>query len=124
MDNQINLRIKIYNPTTTWIPLLDPCVRDLYRLLAIFFLLFCSDLAVLIFPTILVDFKRTQLKFLGSRGGNIQLLKPLPPLLFYFNHNPSHPWTTTRIKPKESSQFNLFVCIAPREKGISKCKMD
>ena len=36
---------------------LDPPVGDLFHLLANCFLLFCSDLAVLIFRTLLVDFQ-------------------------------------------------------------------
>ena len=37
---------------------LDPPVKDLFRLLENYFLLFYSDLAVIIFPTLLVDFQR------------------------------------------------------------------
>ena len=37
---------------------LDPPVEDLFHLLANCFLLYCSDLAVLIFPMLFVDFIR------------------------------------------------------------------
>ena len=52
---------------------MNPPVWDLFRLLENCFLLFCRDLAVLIFSTLLVDFQRINRKSAhGSRGGDIQ----------------------------------------------------
>ena len=56
---------------------------DLFRLLANCFVLFCSDLAVLTFPTHLADIQRHNKKSAyGFRGREIQFLNLLPPLLF------------------------------------------
>ena len=38
--------------------MLDSPVKDLFRLLANCFMIICSDLAVLIFPTLFVDFQK------------------------------------------------------------------
>ena len=65
---------------------LDPPVEDLFRLLENFFLLFSSDFAALIFPTLLVEFQRLNWKSAqGPRGGDMHLFTPFPPLLFYSN---------------------------------------
>ena len=58
---------------------MDPPVGDLFRLLANCFLLFCSDLALLIFPTLLVDLKRPNYRLAqGPQVGDIQLYNPFP----------------------------------------------
>ena len=54
-----------------------PSDGDLFRLLANFLLLYCSDLAVLIFPTLLADIQRPNWKSAqGPRDGNTQLFNP------------------------------------------------
>ena len=56
-----------------------PSGGDSFCLLANYFLFFCSDLAVLIFPTLLIDFKRPNWKSAqGPRGGVNQLFNPSP----------------------------------------------
>ena len=66
---------KCINQTNTWIHWWWP----FFRLLANCFLLFCSDLAVLIFPTPFADIQRHHWKLAeGPRGGDIQLFNPFP----------------------------------------------
>ena len=73
----------MYNQTMSY---QDPPVKVLFRLLVNWFLLFCSDLAVLIFPMLLVDFQRPNWKSAqGPREEEIQLLNPNSPLVFYSN---------------------------------------
>ena len=56
---------------------LDASVGDLFCLLENCFLLFCSDLAVLIFGMILVDFQRPNRNSAqGRRGGKKHLFNP------------------------------------------------
>ena len=64
----------MYNETTTWIPIVE-----LFYLLTLCFLLISSDLAVLIFPTLLIDFLRPNWKSSQSPWeGDIHLFNPLP----------------------------------------------
>ena len=60
----------MYKYTSTWIPLL----KTFFFCQQMAFLLFCSDLALLIFPKLLVDFQRPNLIFLW----NGQLFNPFP----------------------------------------------
>ena len=67
----------MYNQTTQ----LDPPVEDLFRLLENCTLLFCSDLAVLIFPKLLLIFKdliESQHRVLGNLTIDNQLFYPFP----------------------------------------------
>ena len=58
---------------------LDPPFGDLFLLLANCFLLFCSYLAVLIFPSLLVGFQKPNLKCAQDpRVGDIQLFNRFP----------------------------------------------
>ena len=58
---------------------LESPLVDLFRLLANCFLLFCSDLAVLIFPRVMVDFQRPNWKSAQDPwGGDIQIFNPFP----------------------------------------------
>ena len=69
--NDEHFKMYIYNPDNY----LDPLKVDHFRLLANWFLCFCSDLAVLIFVTIVADIQRPNWKLaLGSQGGDIQSL--------------------------------------------------
>ena len=68
--NKYPWKNKYITQTTTW---------DLFRLLTNCFLLFCSDMAVLIFPTLLVDFQGlNQMSGQGFGKGTYSYLTPSP----------------------------------------------
>ena len=74
----------------------SPC-RDLLRLLANWFLLFESDLAMLIIPTGFIWYSKTQLKVCTGSSGWGQLINPF--LLYYFNQifrKPCHPYSQSQ----------------------------
>ena len=94
--------------------MLGSSVRDLFCLLANCFLLFCSDLAVLIYVTLLADIQRPNCKLAqGRRGGDLLLFNPL--LLYCFTlmlglsnfnlkrgiDNPFHPPTARHCTCKD-----------------------